>query len=189
MAWNLMSRIKPGQKSGQTMYEPACEGACLSKYHQRKQEKTGWGQFRRTFCNSLLLFPLVFIRLSYLICNGFHPVAFIPQGSNNIQLPPFSPHDSFLLLTGCNCFMTKVIGMTIQDPYANHKHFLDQNGRNAALMGIPISINRLNPKWVQYHQDFLRENSNEMLELIWGLWHWQNWKQHKAQKVNLLWEC
>lgn len=98
--------VKPGQKSGQAMYEPVCEGICLSKYHQRKQEKTGWGQFKRTFCNRLLLFPLVFIRLSYLTCNGFHPVAFIPQGSNNIQLPPFSPHDSFLLLTGCNCFVT-----------------------------------------------------------------------------------
>lgn len=68
--------------------------------------ENGWGRFKRTFCNSLLLFPLVFIKLSYLICNGFHPVAFIPQGSNNIQLLPFSPQDSFLLLTGYNRFIT-----------------------------------------------------------------------------------
>lgn len=40
----------------------------------------------------------------------------------------------------------------------------------------------MNPKCVQSHLDFLRENSNEMLELIWGLWHWQTWKQYIAQK-------
>lgn len=105
-AYNLMCRVK-------TKWEVRAGHmwACVwrhtsSKYHQQKQEGMGWKQLRMR-CNRLWLFPLAFIRLSYLICNGFHLVALIPQGSNNIQLPLFSfPHDSSLILNLCKCFIT-----------------------------------------------------------------------------------
>lgn len=41
-----------------------------------------------------------------------------------------------------------------------------EKGRNAVLIGTAASINRLDPKWLQHHQEFLGENSKEMLELI-----------------------
>lgn len=178
------------------MCEHVCRGTCLSKYHQQKQKEMGWKQFKRIFCNSLGLFPLASIRLSYLIYNGFHLVAFIPQGSSNIQFPPFFPHNSFLILTGYKCFITNRLKKSerddYQDPRANHRHFLDKtNGAQewkCGSNGLSNEPKEIEPKRVQYHQDS-RENSNEMLELIWGLWHWQSWKQYEAQKVNLFGEC
>lgn len=44
-----------------------------------------------------------------------------------------------------------------------------ESGGNASLMSTAVSISRLNPKSVQYLQDFLRENSNEMLGLTGSL--------------------
>lgn len=108
-------RGKPSHKLRQGMCKPMCGGTYLSKYHQQKQEGMGW-KFKIIFCNSLGLFPLAFIKLSYLICNGFHLVAFIPQGSNNVQLPPFFfLHDSSLVLTGYDCFIAEGLKKSDRD--------------------------------------------------------------------------
>lgn len=123
--------LKPSEKSGQGICEPVCGGTRRPSIHQQKQEGMGWKQLRMR-CNRLWLFPLAFIRLSYLICNGFHLVALIPQGSNNIQLPLFSfPHDSSLILNLCKCFITDGLKKSDRDDYqdrqANNKPFLDQD--------------------------------------------------------------